>query len=42
MLNYKGCDTPMVIEQKLHKEVKEYLGQYVQDTTGYISLVGGL
>lgn len=42
MLNCKGCDTPMVTEQKLQKEVKGYLGQYVEDTIGHKSFVGGL
>ncbi|KAH9751513.1 putative S-adenosylmethionine-dependent methyltransferase [Citrus sinensis] len=41
MLNCKGCDTPMVTEQKLQKEVKGYLGQFVEDTIGYKSFVGG-
>ena len=42
MLNCKRCDTPIVTGQKLQKEVKGYLGQYVENTTGYRSLVGGL
>jgi len=42
MLEYKGCDTPMVTGVKLQKEAKGHLGQYVEDPTGYKSLVGGL
>ena len=42
MLNCKGCDTPTVTGMKLHKEVKGYLGRYVEDVTGYRSLVKGL
>ena len=33
MLNCKGCDTPIVTGLKLQKEVKGYLGQYVEDAT---------
>ena len=42
MLECKGCDTPMVTGSKLQKKAKCYLGQYVEDPTGYRSLVGGL
>ncbi|KAH9725758.1 retrovirus-related pol polyprotein from transposon RE2 [Citrus sinensis] len=42
MLECKGCDTPMVTGVKLQKEAKGHLGQYVEDPTGYRSLVGGL
>ncbi|KAH9667538.1 hypothetical protein KPL70_021080 [Citrus sinensis] len=42
LLECKGCDTPMVIRSKLQKKAKGYLGQYVEDPTGYRSLVGGL
>ena len=42
MLNCKGCDTPIVTGLKLQKEVKGYLGQYVEDATSYRSLVGDL
>ncbi|KAH9670341.1 putative LRR receptor-like serine/threonine-protein kinase [Citrus sinensis] len=42
MLDCKGCDTPIVTGLKLQKEVKGYLGQYVEDATSYRSLVGDL
>ena len=42
MINYKGCDTPMVTGTKLQKEAKGSLGQYVEDATSYRSLIGGL
>lgn len=42
MLDYKGCDTPMVTRAKLHKEAKGSLGQYVEHATSYRSLIGGL
>ena len=42
ILECKGCDTPMVIGSKLHKEVKDYLGQYFEDASNYRSLVKGL
>ena len=42
MLNCKECDTPIITGSKLHKEVKGYLGQYIEDATSYKSLVGGL
>lgn len=32
----------MVIGSKLHKEVKDYLGQYFEDASNYRSLVKGL
>lgn len=42
MLNCKGCDTPTVTGMKLQKDVKGYLGQYVEDATSYRSFVRGL
>lgn len=42
MLDYKGCDTPMVTRTKLQKEAKGSLGQYVEPATSYKSLIGGL
>lgn len=42
MLDYKGCDTPMVTRTKLQKEAKGSLGQYVEHATSYRSLIGGL
>ncbi|KAH9652235.1 retrovirus-related pol polyprotein from transposon RE1 [Citrus sinensis] len=42
MIECEGCDTPMVTGVKLQKEAKGHLGQYVEDPTGYRSLVGGL
>ena len=42
LLECKGCDTPMVTGSKLQKKAKGYLGEYVEDPTGYRSLVRGL